>query len=541
MKKTISIILSALMVLSCLSVLSLCAFAQDVDEIIIKNNKFSLGIGESHTVIAEVTGDADDKSVTWSISGNVSAETTIDADGLLTIGIDETADTLKVRATANADDSAYAELEVRVLQYTAAVTGVKINNVPEGVKQRSSYQFYSSILGTQSDTSRTYELTGNNSENTTLDQNGKLYVAKDETAKTLTVKITSCFDPTKFAEATFAVLPYTEVSEFNAEINYAKILLTADHTEGEVEKMIEENSKINIEGSKGHQSGLYYMLESMNGIKDGSEQVNTERNYYLSLYCELPDGYAWVDEVTETEDHIPLSDFETFKIVINGKEIKEALVRYNSYWNGIRVFVPIGPATEHDPQPEPIVFPDVKEGSWYYDMVQYCAQRGYMGGYSNGNFGPADNLKRQDFVLILAKIADANLDKYADTASKFSDVKKGSYYYSAVMWAVENGIIGGYSNGKFGVGDNITREQVATILYRYMGSPDVSNVDTTLAKFSDVNRISAYAKIPIAWAVQKEVISGMADGRVAPIEGASRAQIATIVMRMDQQGMFDPV
>ena len=184
-------------------------------------------------------------------------------------------------------------------------------------------------------------------------------------------------------------------------------------------------------------------------------------------------------------------------------------------------------------------FPDVKKGSWYYSAVKYCAMKGFIGGYSNGNFGPADNLKRQDFVMILARIADADLAQYENNASPFSDVKKGAYYYSAVIWAVENGIIGGYSNGKFGVGDNITREQVATILYRYMGSPDVQNVDKTLAKFSDTNRISAYAKTPLAWVVQSGIISGMADGRIAPVEGASRAQIATIVMRMDEQGMFN--
>ena len=183
-------------------------------------------------------------------------------------------------------------------------------------------------------------------------------------------------------------------------------------------------------------------------------------------------------------------------------------------------------------------FPDVKEGSWYYDAVKYSAIKGFIGGYATGMFGPADSLKRQDFVLIIARIAGADLSKYADTQSKLTDVKKGAYYAAAVNWAVDSGIIAGYNNGKFGVNDPITREQVATILYRYMGSPDVDNVDSTLSKFSDVKKISAYAKIPIAWAVQNGVISGMADGRAAPVEGASRAQIAQIVMRMDEQGMF---
>ena len=183
-------------------------------------------------------------------------------------------------------------------------------------------------------------------------------------------------------------------------------------------------------------------------------------------------------------------------------------------------------------------FPDVKEGSWYYEAVMYCAQRGFVSGYANGKFGPGDNLKRQDFVMILARIAGANLDDYTDKASKFSDVKKGAYYTAAVNWAVDNGVIGGYSNGKFGVGDNITREQVATILYRYVGSPNVDNADSTLANFKDVQKISGFAKTPLAWAVQNGVIGGMSDGRIAPTEGASRAQIAVIIMRMDEQGMF---
>ena len=184
-------------------------------------------------------------------------------------------------------------------------------------------------------------------------------------------------------------------------------------------------------------------------------------------------------------------------------------------------------------------FPDSNRGSWYYNAVKYCAKNGYINGYQNGNFGPNDNLKRQDFVVILANIAKADLSKYQNTTSKLKDVKKGAYYAAAVNWAVDNNIIAGYANGNFGVNDNITREQVATILYRYMGSPEIENIDSTLEKFKDVNRISSFAKTAVAWAVQNNVISGMADGRVAPTEGAARAQIASIIMRMDQQGMFN--
>ncbi|MBQ5995559.1 MAG: leucine-rich repeat protein [Clostridia bacterium] len=183
-------------------------------------------------------------------------------------------------------------------------------------------------------------------------------------------------------------------------------------------------------------------------------------------------------------------------------------------------------------------YPDVAEDSWYYEAVKYVGEKGYITGYSNCRFGPGDALKRQDFVVVLARVAGADLTEYENVQSKLSDVRKGEYYAAAVNWAVDNGIISGYQNGRFGVGDNITREQVATILYRYMGSPTVSGADKTLAKFKDYKNISPFAKTAVAWAVQNGIISGMADGRVAPVEGASRAQIAVIIMNMDKGGMF---
>jgi len=182
-------------------------------------------------------------------------------------------------------------------------------------------------------------------------------------------------------------------------------------------------------------------------------------------------------------------------------------------------------------------YPDVSTSDWYFDAVEYCSEKGYMSGYSNGRFGPGDTLKRQDFVVILARIAGANLTKYANQSSKMPDVVKGSYYAAAVNWAVDNGIIGGYQNGKFGVGDSITREQVATILYRYMGSPKVTNTNV-LNAFTDKGKVSAFAKDAMMWAVQNGVISGKNSTTLAPTATASRAEIATIVMRMDKKGMF---
>lgn len=186
-----------------------------------------------------------------------------------------------------------------------------------------------------------------------------------------------------------------------------------------------------------------------------------------------------------------------------------------------------------------INFPDVREGDWFYEAVEYCAVKGYILGYNDGKFGPADAIQRQDFVVIFSRIDGADLSSYKNKTGGFGDVKAGAYYAPAVAWGAQKGIITGYNASKFGVGDTITREQVCTIIYRYMGSPAVSDADGTLAKFADRAKISAYAYDALAWCVENGIISGKTATTVAPNEGASRAQIATIIMRMDKQGMFN--
>ncbi len=183
-------------------------------------------------------------------------------------------------------------------------------------------------------------------------------------------------------------------------------------------------------------------------------------------------------------------------------------------------------------------YPDVSPDQWYYEAAEYVSKRGFMSGYASGLFGPAANMHRQDFVLILARVAGVDLNAYKDKTVTMPDVVPGSYYAAAVAWAAENGVVSGYQNGYFGVSDPITREQVCTILYRFVGSPEVENVEETLARFPDRASISEYAEIPTAWAVQNNVVSGMASGWMAPLGKASRAQVATIVMRMDQKGML---
>ncbi len=183
-----------------------------------------------------------------------------------------------------------------------------------------------------------------------------------------------------------------------------------------------------------------------------------------------------------------------------------------------------------------VSFPDVKSTDWYYDAVQYCAQKGFITGYKNGKFGPGDPLQRQDFVVIIARVAQANLA--SATSCSLKDVAMDSYYGPSVAWCVNNDIIHGYDNGKFGVGDKITREQVATILWRYNGMPNPGDPDSILASFPDAGKVSDFAKEAMAWAVKNEVITGK-NGKLDPTATASRAEIATIIMRLDKKGLLN--
>ncbi|MCI5993059.1 MAG: S-layer homology domain-containing protein, partial [Clostridiales bacterium] len=114
----------------------------------------------------------------------------------------------------------------------------------------------------------------------------------------------------------------------------------------------------------------------------------------------------------------------------------------------------------------------------------------------------------------------------------FGDVSSGQWYTKAVAWAAENGIVNGYSNGNFGPNDPITREQLATILYRYTkfksGSVEASR--NYLNSFSDAGQVSAYAVEAMNWAVAGGLINGSGD-KLMPTARASRAQVAAIIHR----------
>ncbi len=193
-------------------------------------------------------------------------------------------------------------------------------------------------------------------------------------------------------------------------------------------------------------------------------------------------------------------------------------------------------------------FSDVPSNAWYTDAVKYVSENGIMTGYGGTTkFGAADNIQRQDFLVILARLDGVDLSTYANKGSKFPDVVKGSYYEAAVSWGVENGITTGYQNGKFGVGDKITREQLVTFLYRYANykglntSCTMEQMTVVNSKYSDYKKVTDYAQAPVVWAITNGVISGKENGKyIAPGGNALRCEVAQIMYNIFLNELFDP-
>lgn len=170
-------------------------------------------------------------------------------------------------------------------------------------------------------------------------------------------------------------------------------------------------------------------------------------------------------------------------------------------------------------------YTDVKKTDWYYDAVNYVSENGIMTGYSEIQFAPNDKLSRAQACQVIYNIADA--DEQA-TEAIFSDVSLGQWYTNAISWASKNGVVSGYGNNLFGPDDAITREQMAAILYRYAGA---SSVETNnLGNYIDANQISDWATDALNWCIENKIMVGNGNGTMTPNKIISRAEVATIMM-----------
>ena len=176
-------------------------------------------------------------------------------------------------------------------------------------------------------------------------------------------------------------------------------------------------------------------------------------------------------------------------------------------------------------------YQDVLPGDWFLGDVDYVSAHGLMDGVGGGRFAPYASTNRAMVVTILWRLEG----KPAAGGAAFDDVPAGMWYTEAIGWAAANGIVTGYSADAFGPLDNVTREQMAVILYRYAGfrGQDVSQ-RADVSRFGDSAKISAWAREGLSWANARGLISGMPDQTLAPQNSALRCQTAAILHRFHQ-------
>ena len=170
-------------------------------------------------------------------------------------------------------------------------------------------------------------------------------------------------------------------------------------------------------------------------------------------------------------------------------------------------------------------FTDVTESDWYYSAVQFAVDNGLFLGTDETKFTPDGDMTRGMLATVLYRLAK---EPESATLQLFSDVPDGQYYTKAVTWAVEKGIVSGYGNGNFGPEEFITREQLAVMLWRYAESPaGTGNLDS----FTDADQVDAWAVDALQWAVGQNLIGGKGNGILDPGGKATRAEVAAILMR----------
>jgi len=294
-------------------------------------------------------------------------------------------------------------------------------------------------------------------------------------------------------------------SKISFSINYTQSDLEERiNTKKELYEVLDNRALISISGKmielngvKGYRTTEYFKYNDDDTIQseDVYELYSDNYMYTIDVWC--PKKY--VDSAEE-------------KKIINSFKIKDTIL-----------------------QSQGIPFIDVASNAWYYNAVKYVYENNIIKGYNDYTFAPIDKVTRGMLVTILYRMEGS--PKVTGTP-KFSDVKNSSkYYYKAVKWATDKGIVSGYDNGKFGPDDNIQRQQLAVILNKYAKykGKKVTQIND-LKEFSDSNLISKYALTQMKWAVGAGVISGnenRATGKktLNPKGEANRAEVAAMMQK----------
>lgn len=313
---------------------------------------------------------------------------------------------------------------------------------------------------------------------------------------------------------------------------------TADGTEVTTNTVFSENTTIHAEwtrtSSSGGSSHSYDGYITIINPKNGEVSVSDDWAYEddkITLTVTPDKGY----EV----DKIEIVDDEGDKIT--AKKVEDEDNKYTFRMANCDVTVTVtfkeeGKTTEDtdkeedkDEETTELNFTDVKESDWFYKGVAYVVDKGVMSGVSENQFDPSGKLTRAMLVQMLYNMESRPA---CDAENAFIDVPVGQWYTDAVIWANDEKIVSGMGDGLFAPNMEITREQMVVMLYnyaKYKGYDVTASAD--LSKFADNASVSTWAQPAMQWAVAEGYISGMGDNQLAPQGTATRAEIASVIMR----------
>ena len=276
-------------------------------------------------------------------------------------------------------------------------------------------------------------------------------------------------------------------------------------------------------GTTANINGIY---NAFNTLVGSCESYTMLTNYMLYL-CGIPT--ATVTDSTHEWTAAYIDGKWVYLDSVSGAYDTDRKAQKISYVYGDSLYVIDDPyaGAKKQKRVRVIPFTDTNEGDWYYNAVQCVYGYKIMSGINSTTFAPDQKLTRGMIVTMLY-----NMENHPSVTgtSKFADVQnKNVYFYNAVVWASNNNVVSGYANGKFGPDDNITREQLATILYnycRYKGK--YKTVYADYSKFTDSNKISSFAKWGMNWAVGNKIVNG-SNGKLNPQGTATRAEAAAMI------------
>ena len=262
--------------------------------------------------------------------------------------------------------------------------------------------------------------------------------------------------------------------------------------------------------------------------ENGTAESNKDRanpGTNVTITVTPDDGYE-VDSITVTDkngNEIPVTDNGdgTYSFKMPASAVSVAVEFKEADGSGDDGREPDCPSAQ---------FKDVDPNQWYHESVDYAIANGLMKGVADDQFDPNGSLSRAMLVTVLYRLEGEPAAD--DLENIFSDVASGSWYEDAVKWATANDIVKGYGNGEFGPTNDITREQMAAIMMRYADYKGIdTSASADISGFADANEVSDWAYENMQWANAVGLINGRGNNMLVPQGNTTRAETAAILMR----------